>query len=153
MFPPAWTGRGVILFHHTSQCILKTGRNYSTHFVLALVYISAFFIPRMVYSIFTPSSLLAEACGRLWELPRRTSQFVGSDMAVYICVNIGIGGRGVLIESNWFQFTFNWFQFTFNWFQFTLNWFQFNLNWFQFTFNLLWTDFNLLSNGGLQGGA
>ena len=25
---------------------------------------------------------------------------VGSDIAVYICVNIGIGGRGELIESN-----------------------------------------------------
>ena len=44
-------------------------------------------------------SLLAEACGRLLELLRQPFQFVGSDMAVYICVNIGIGGRGELIES------------------------------------------------------
>ena len=50
--------------------------------------------------IYSTSSLLAEACGRLLELLRRPSQFVGSDMAVYICVNIGIGGREDLIESN-----------------------------------------------------
>ena len=62
------------------------------HFVLALPYISAFF--------YSTSSLVAEACGRLLELLRRPSQFVGSDMAAYICVNIGVRGRGELIESN-----------------------------------------------------
>ena len=39
-------------------------------------------------------SILAEACGRLLELLRQPFQFVGSDMAVYICVNIGIGEEG-----------------------------------------------------------
>ena len=44
--------------------------------------------------IYSTSSLLAEACGRLLELLRRPSQFVGSDMAAYICVNSGVRGRG-----------------------------------------------------------
>ena len=46
---------------------------------------------------------MAEACGRLLELLRQPSQFVGSDMAAYICVNSGVRGRGELIDgvSNW----------------------------------------------------
>ena len=44
--------------------------------------------------IYSTSSLLAEACGRLLELLRRSSQLVGSDIAAYICVNIGIGAGG-----------------------------------------------------------
>ena len=44
----------------------------------------------MVYSIFTPHLLYR----LILELLRRPSQFVGSDMVAYICVNIGVRGGG-----------------------------------------------------------
>ena len=49
----------------------------------------------MVYSIFTPHLLYwLKHVDASWNYSRRSSQLVGSDIAAYICVNIGIGGRG-----------------------------------------------------------
>ena len=58
------------------------------------IYFYIFYSADGLLHIYSTSSLLAEACGRLLELLRRPSQFVGSDMAAYICVNIGVRGGG-----------------------------------------------------------
>ena len=56
----------------------------------------------MVYSIFTPHLLYwLKHVDASWNYSAGLLDLlVGSDIAVYICVNIGIGGRGELIESN-----------------------------------------------------
>jgi len=60
---------------------------------LALPYISAFFTPLMVFSIFTPHLLYwLKHVDASWNYSASLLNFVGSDMAAYIRVNIGVRG-------------------------------------------------------------
>ena len=58
------------------------------------IYFCFFYSADGLLRIYSTSSLLAEACGRLLELLRRHSQFVGSDMSADTCVKSGVRLRG-----------------------------------------------------------